>query len=201
MDLRKKRDLALFIVSLLFCWIYIPHIAMYLISNNKPLIRQDLVQLSNKINIRINNFLILLYLLHNDPYFRTVFYHRIGAIPAFFISWWRPGCRYFTISKTTIIDGGILYSHPFSTIINAVSIGKNFSFRHLTTLGNKGSNANRPTIGDNVTLGASVTIIGKIRIGNNVVIGAGSVVTKSIPDNCVSVGNPARVIKKKESKI
>lgn len=52
-----------------------------------------------------------------------------------------------------------------------------------------------PIIGDNVTLGVNVTIIGGVTIGNNVVIGAGSVVVKDIPDNCVAVGNPCRVIK------
>ena len=34
-----------------------------------------------------------------------------------------------------------------------------------------------------------------MRIGNNVTIRAGSVVVKDIPDNCVAVGNPAKVIK------
>lgn len=34
-----------------------------------------------------------------------------------------------------------------------------------------------------------------VHIGSNVVIGSGSVVTKDIPDNCVAVGNPAKVIK------
>ena len=33
-----------------------------------------------------------------------------------------------------------------------------------------------------------------VTIGNNVVIGAGTVVTKSIPDNSVVVGNPGRII-------
>ena len=67
----------------------------------------------------------------------------------------------------------------------------------MKTLGNKvdGDNDNRPIIGDNVTLGVNVTIIGGVTIGNNVVIGAGSVVVKDIPDNCVAVGNPCRVIK------
>lgn len=34
-----------------------------------------------------------------------------------------------------------------------------------------------------------------ISIGNNVIVGAGSVVVKSIPDNVVIAGNPARIIK------
>ena len=50
-------------------------------------------------------------------------------------------------------------------------------------------------IGDQVTVGANVIIIGKITIGNNVVIGAGAVVVKDVPDNCVIAGNPAKVIK------
>ncbi len=35
---------------------------------------------------------------------------------------------------------------------------------------------------------------GKIKIGNNVIIGASVVVTKSIPDNSIVGGNPARII-------
>jgi len=56
-------------------------------------------------------------------------------------------------------------------------------------------NNNAPIIGDNVTIGANVVIIGDITIGNNVIVGAGSVVTKSILDNCIVVGNPARILK------
>ena len=51
------------------------------------------------------------------------------------------------------------------------------------------------TIGDNVWIGGSVTILPGVRIGNNVTIGAGSVVTKDIPDNVVAAGNPCRVIR------
>lgn len=51
------------------------------------------------------------------------------------------------------------------------------------------------TIGDNVWIGGSVTILPGVTIGDNVTIGAGSVVTKDIPSNVVAVGNPCRVIK------
>ena len=87
----------------------------------------------------------------------------------------------------------MLVAHPYATIINAESIGDNFSCIHCTTLGAKKNG--RPVIGKNVSLGANVTIVGNVHIGNNVIVGAGSVVVKDVPDNCVVVGNPARIIK------
>ncbi len=51
------------------------------------------------------------------------------------------------------------------------------------------------TIGDNVWVGGNTVILPGVHIGSNVVIGAGSVVTKDIPDWCVAVGNPCRVIR------
>lgn len=56
-------------------------------------------------------------------------------------------------------------------------------------------------IGDDVWLGANVTILPGVRIGNNVVIGAGAVVTRDIPDDSLAVGVPARVIKELENDI
>lgn len=44
-------------------------------------------------------------------------------------------------------------------------------------------------------IGSNSTILPNITIGKNSIIGAGSVVTKDIPDNCVAVGTPAKVIK------
>lgn len=197
MDKKKVRDYMLFTFSTLLVLLYIPHIIIYLLlSNERKLINKDLEVLKTKINIKLNSIGALIFYLHTNSYFRTLFYHRIGSIASILIGWYRPGCKYFIISKTTRIGGGCLLAHPYSTILNAESIGDNFSFRHLTTLGNKGDNDNynRPTILNNVILGASVTIIGKITIGNNVVVGAGSVITKNVPDNCVVVGNPARII-------
>ena len=45
-------------------------------------------------------------------------------------------------------------------------------------------------------VGAGAIIIGNVHIGSNVKIGAGTVLTKSVPDNCTVVGNPAKIIMK-----
>lgn len=55
---------------------------------------------------------------------------------------------------------------------------------------------NEVIIGDNVWVGDNVTILPNVHIGNGCVIGSNSVVTKDIPDNCIAVGIPAKVIKK-----
>lgn len=61
---------------------------------------------------------------------------------------------------------------------------------------NAGLEYARPiTVGDNVWIGASVHVMPGVTIGSNVVIGGGSVVVKDIPDNCVAVGNPCRVVR------
>lgn len=52
------------------------------------------------------------------------------------------------------------------------------------------------TIGDNVWIGGSTTIIGGVTIGKNSVIGAGSVVIRDIPEGVLAAGNPCRVIRK-----
>jgi acetyltransferase-like isoleucine patch superfamily enzyme len=47
-------------------------------------------------------------------------------------------------------------------------------------------------IGHRVWCGTGVTICAGVDIGNDVVIGAGSVVTKSLPANCIAYGTPAK---------
>ena len=49
-------------------------------------------------------------------------------------------------------------------------------------------------VGNNVHIGSNAIIMPGVRIGSNCIIGCGAIVTKSIPDNSIAVGIPARVI-------
>ena len=57
-------------------------------------------------------------------------------------------------------------------------------------------NSKAINIGDGCWLGEKVCVLPGVTIGKKCIIGAGSIVTKSIPDFSIAVGNPAKVIKK-----
>ncbi len=160
--------------------------------NTRHLIDKDIDYMNARCS---DNKGLLYYLTYHKPY-RNVFYYRIGGSCHLLKLVARP-YSLFEVHADSIGPGVFVINHPFSTIINAKSIGSHFTICHLTTIGNAihGRNDLVPTIGDNVTLGANVTIIGDIRIGDNVVVGAGSVVVKDVPSNTIVAGNPAKVIK------
>jgi acetyltransferase-like isoleucine patch superfamily enzyme len=54
------------------------------------------------------------------------------------------------------------------------------------------------SIGSGAWLGTGVVVLPGSSVGRNTVIGAGSVVTGEIPDHCVAVGVPAKVVKRYE---
>ena len=51
------------------------------------------------------------------------------------------------------------------------------------------------TIGDDVLIGTRCIILKGVSIGSRTVIGSGSVVTKSIPNDCIAAGNPCKIIR------
>ena len=107
----------------------------------------------------------------------------------------RVGKRFFANFNLTILDEARV------TIGDDCFIGPNVSIYtacHSTDPVERNTRrecAEPVTIGDNVWIGGSVTILPGVTIGSNVTIGAGSVVTRDIPDNVVAVGNPCKVIK------
>ena len=107
----------------------------------------------------------------------------------------RVGRRFFANFNFTVLDEALV------TIGDDCFIGPNVSIYtacHSTDPVERNSRrewAKPVTIGDNVWIGGSVTILPGVTIGSNVTIGAGSIVVKDIPDGCVAVGNPCRVVK------
>lgn len=96
------------------------------------------------------------------------------------------------------------------TSINHIKIGNDVLFgRQITVTDNSHGRSHdlgiaptdRPlyskgpvTIGNRVWIGDKSTLLPGVAIGDDVIIGANSVVTKDIPNGCVAVGNPARII-------
>lgn len=112
----------------------------------------------------------------------------------------RVGKRFFANFNLVVLD------EAYVTIGDDCFIGPNVSIYtacHSTdpTERNSRNEWARPvTIGNNVWIGGSTTILPGVTIGDNVTIGAGSVVVKDVPSGVVVVGNPAKVIKRVKSK-
>ena len=50
-------------------------------------------------------------------------------------------------------------------------------------------------IQDRAWIGANATVLPGVTIGKNAIVGAGAVVTKDVPDNCIVVDVPAKVVR------
>lgn len=98
------------------------------------------------------------------------------------------------------------------SIANSLDIGENVLLSpnvYITDCDHEYRNVNIPVIDQGIVqrgqkvsigggsyIGINAVIVGNVKIGKHCVIGANSVVTKDVPDYCVAVGSPARVIKK-----
>lgn len=91
----------------------------------------------------------------------------------------------------------------------SVTIGDNVWFGpdvYITDASHDSSNPDVPigssmepaqpvSIGDESWLGTGVVVLPGVTIGSRVVVGANAVVAGDLPDNCVAVGSPAKVVK------
>ena len=80
-------------------------------------------------------------------------------------------------------------------IHSRVIIGNNTSIGSSVTVGGTSKKWEVPVIGNNSIISTGAKIIGGVSIGNNCVIGDNAVVTSDMSDNCVVVGVPAKVVK------
>lgn len=112
----------------------------------------------------------------------------------------RLGMKYFICIHPNTCGYGIRILHLSGgggCRIGVLKAGNYCCFNSGVIIGTNGSEASRPTLGDNVAFGPGTKAFGKITIGNNVFVAANSVVVKDVPDNCIVGGVPAKVLKLK----
>ena len=126
---------------------------------------------------------------------------RVPKIIKLFMLFYLKRCDAFNnASMATDIDQGAVFKtrptlpHGLNGIIihMGAKFGKNCVIYQQVTVG--GVRFKRPTIGDNVIIGAGAKILGGVHIGDNVKIGANTVITKDVPSNCTVVGGEFRII-------
>ena len=101
------------------------------------------------------------------------------------------------VGISNIIIGPVSIGNNVILAQHIVASGLNHGYEDVSIPPSKQKVGTSPiTINDNVWVGANCVITAGVTIGKHSVIGAGSVVTKNIPDYCVAVGNPARVVKR-----
>ena len=88
----------------------------------------------------------------------------------------------------------ILYGGIGVVLHKRVIIGNNCMIGSNVTVGGKSGHYEVPVIGNHVYLATGSKILGPISIGNNVSVGANAVVIKSVPDNAIVAGVPAKIL-------
>ncbi len=190
-------------IKLFLCYIkYSIILFHYSRSNNKDIINQDIEYWCRRRNIAAKSKLAcLVRLLFHCPQFRNLLYFRC-RLPNFAKVFCKPDPT-VTIADdmNDIAGGGLYFEHATATHIACKRMGVGCTFRQLTTLGVKSANRHgeKPIIGNYVDFGVNVICIGNITIGDNAIIAAGAVVVKDVPANALVAGNPAKIIKYRDS--
>ena len=141
-------------------------------------------------------------------FFKSWFYHTLAyssPLPSWVINCQRS--RGVKIGENCHISPYVLIDllHPeLITVEDNVTISSNsMIFAHINPTANQflkdhgyPRTVKPVVIKKGAVISVGCIIIAGVTIGENSIIGAGSVVTQDIPDHCVAVGNPARVIKK-----
>ena len=129
----------------------------------------------------------------------------LGVYHPVILSTLRPGSR-IRIGSHSGLSGASICAASLISIGDSCLIGANvtitdYDFHSLNPAGRR-YNTNPDDIGcapviieDNVWIGMNAIVLKGVTIGRNSVIAAGSIVSRSIPPDCVAGGNPARIIK------
>lgn len=103
------------------------------------------------------------------------------------------------IPAKAVIGKGLRIEHIGGIVINPEAIlGENITILNGVLIGaqNRGIHKGFPVIGNQVWIGTNAIIVGGIHVGNNVLIAPGAYVNFDVPDNCIVLGNPGKIISK-----
>jgi len=93
--------------------------------------------------------------------------------------------------------GGAGRFGAFVLVNRAVSIGHHANVGDFASIGPGAVLSGFIELGPGAVIGAGSVLLPKVTIGANTFVGAGSVVTKSMPPDCVVIGNPGKVVKRR----
>jgi len=99
------------------------------------------------------------------------------------------------------IGSRVFIDHGSGVVIGETAeIGNDVTLYQGVTLGGTGKDHGKrhPTVEDGVIVGAGAKVLGPITLGRNVKVGAGAIVLKSVPEGCTVVGNPGRIVRRKD---
>lgn len=100
------------------------------------------------------------------------------------------------ISYKVKIGKGTFFNHKgFGVLINDnVVIGEDCKIGNNVSIVGQGPYKNAPVLKDKVYVGPGAVIQGPVMVESNVIIAPNAVVTKSVPENAIVAGVPAKII-------
>ncbi len=105
-------------------------------------------------------------------------------------------CWGIHIEKGARIGGGFYIGHFGGVIIGPAVIGEDCNIGQQVVIGTRADGVSgTPSIGNRVWIGAGSVIFGRIRIGDGATIGPLTVVSRSLPEKVLVIGNPLRLVR------
>lgn len=181
-------------LQILNLWRLIPAYLIVCASNNKAIIFEE-IQHWKKCTRRTEKarFDIFSSLMLELKEYSTLLQYRLGGgYSKLLLKMLFPGMDTLYIN-TPEIGPRLFIQHGFATNISAKRIGSDCWINQQVTIGYT-FDSEPPVIGNGVRISAGAKVLGQIEIGDNAIIAANAAVVKSVEENMVVGGVPAKMI-------
>lgn len=106
-------------------------------------------------------------------------------------------CAYdIYLEQSAEIGSGLYIGHFGGIRVRNCRIGANCAIQQEVCIGSASKAVDGPKVGDRVWIGPHAKIEGKITVGDRVTVAAGAKITEDVSDDCLMLGNPARLVQK-----